>query len=63
VFSYLPQLALVNSDSSLMLGYEPTTNSGSNDRNPTRCNGLPNIPIYQCCNSLSVFSFSYNQPK
>lgn len=63
ILSYLPQLAVVNSDSFLTAGFEPITNSSSNDPNQYKCNGLDLVQVTQCCNSLTVSSSSYDQPK
>jgi hypothetical protein len=64
MYSYLPQLALINSDSYVQFGFEPPSSANPPDPNSvdqTKCKQFYGIP--QCCNSLGVYSFSYDQPK
>ena len=58
MLSYLPQLALINSDSALQFHYEPVSPPGDP---VNKCPSL--LGLTQCCSSLSVPSFSYDEPK
>ena len=64
MYSYLAQIASIDSDSSISFGYEPhspTNPSDPNSIDQTKCKQFENIP--QCCNSMAIYSFSYDQPK
>jgi hypothetical protein len=61
LYSYMPQLALVNSDSYIHATWEPAITTDPNTEEGTKCKSFENIT--QCCSYIVVASDSYDEPK
>jgi hypothetical protein len=61
LFSYLPQMSLVTSDSFIAANYEPAPVNPPPTEEASKCKSFEGI--LQCCSYIAISSSSYDEPK